>query len=161
MNQSNSSLSKVASVRESVLTTFINFIRVHYFFTLPKDSIQDFTDNIELEIRLTDGPNFATNEPLATAKLFPFKHVTHQIFKVPVKENDGEYFNTKIEYFNVHLFGKLLDESVLRMVVGLKKDYETRTENISLQIFKGVYFPEETYCNCDPLPQTWLELFDK
>lgn len=45
------------------------------------------------------------------------------------------------------------------MVVGLKKDYETRSEAIELMNYKGVYIPQETFYNCDPLPKTWVELF--
>ena len=59
------------------------------------------------------------------------------------------------------MFSSSAEPSLLRAVIGLKKDYETRTENIDLKLLKGVYFPIDSFYNCDPLPQTWLELFSR
>lgn len=44
--------------------------------------------------------------------------------------------------------------------MGLSLDHDVRTEKITLYNYKGVFFPEESYYNCDPLPLEWLELFE-
>lgn len=76
-----------------------------------------------------------------------------------MENGEDELLNTRKEHFNVHLFSRQLSKSILKVIIGLKKDYETRTEKIDLRQYKGVYVPLGTYFNCDPLPQTWLELF--
>ena len=73
-------------------------------------------------------------------------------FKIEADSPDDERFNTKKEYFTVQLFSSKLPISTLRVVVGLKKDYETRTEKINLKPMKGVYFPLGSFYNCDSLP---------
>jgi len=73
---------------------------------------------------------------------------------------DDERYNTKKEYFNVQMFSSKIEISTLRVIIGLKKDYETRTEKINLKPMKGVYFPIDSFYNCDSLPLTWLELFN-
>lgn len=72
-----------------------------------------------------------------------------------------EYHTTKIEYFNIHMFSSDLPRFILKAVVGLKKDHKIRSENIDIKVQGGVFFPSDSYYTCDPLPMTWVELFDK
>jgi hypothetical protein len=46
-------------------------------------------------------------------------------------------------------------------MIGLKKDYAVKSENIELKYYRGIFFPEESYYNCDMLPKTWIEFIDK
>ena len=53
-------------------------MRIHYFFTEKDADLTDFIENTELEIRITDGPNWS--KMLYKATIFPFIH-----FKVKIK----------------------------------------------------------------------------
>ena len=52
----------------------LSMVRVHYFFTLPNAPIHDLINDTEIEIRITDGPSYSKNEPLAVGKLFALRN---------------------------------------------------------------------------------------
>ena len=138
-------------------TNVLKLTRVHYFFTLPNEPIKDFIENTEIEFRITDGPKYAKYEPLAVGKIFalrnfkdltfgntmiirnvndknsPMRKSLSQINKVFAEQDQFEYYSTKIEFFNVTLFSKFIEEVNLRIVMGLKRDYITRTEDVELK----------------------------
>ncbi|CDW81146.1 UNKNOWN [Stylonychia lemnae] len=140
----------------------LNFVRLHYFFSLPSENIQKFLMDGEIEIRVTDGPSFSKQEPLLVGQIHAFRnfHFKDQLIE---KQSiyDFEYHDTKREYFNVQLFSKKMSSCSVSIVVGLKKDYESRSEKLQLQNQLGVYVPLDEYYNCDPLPQTWIEMFEE
>jgi hypothetical protein len=47
----------------------------------------------------------------------------------------------------------------MRIVIGLRRDYENRVDDIDVKHHNGLYFPADQFYNCDPLPESWLELF--
>ncbi len=114
--------------------------------------VEELLKDTELEIRLTEGKAYAAQEPLAQGSIRPLQHFSPDTFDLEPLSPDDEYYNTKKEYFNITMFSSRVQPSVIRAVVGLKKDYETRTENIDLKLLKGVYFPIDAFYNCDPLP---------
>lgn len=59
------------------------------------------------------------------------------------------------------MFSKIMSSFIIKIAVGLKKDYEIKSEKIELKLHKGVYLPYESYNNCDMFPQTWIEMIDK
>lgn len=49
----------------------------------------------------------------------------------------------------------------LNMTVGLKEDSWIKPERMNLYRFNDVFFPENSYYNCDPLPQEWIEVVEE
>jgi len=47
------------------------------------------------------------------------------------------------------------------LTCGLIKDNEIKDEALKLYDYGGIYFPENTYYNCDPIPIEWLELYQE
>eukprot|EP00347_Sterkiella_histriomuscorum_P020821 403336337 len=150
----------ISREKQAVDLKNLDFVKVFYFFTMPNDSISTLQQNTVLEFKLTDGKSFTHDQVLASGKIQPFLQFNESTFQEKqATVKDFEFYSTKIEYFNVTLFSQKLPQQSVRVVVGLKKDYETRSENIRLQLYQGVYIPTDSYYNCDPLPQTWIELF--
>ena len=59
-------------------------MRVHYFFTLPRDEVtlKAFLHDTELEIRITDGPSdFSKSKPLMVGKIFFLRGFCKSKFK--------------------------------------------------------------------------------
>ena len=61
----------------------------------------------------------------------------------------------------LQMFSKHVDSFMLTMTVGLKCDHPIQTEEMRLYNYNGVYFPENWYCNCDPLPVEWIEIINR
>ena len=125
----------------------INKIRVHFFFTEFMD-ISDFVKNTEVEIRVTDGPDW--NRFISTGKAKPFESMD------PTKDDIVQTDNK-----SVYLFSKKMDEFFITMKCGIKFDKDIQTENLGLSLYNGVYFPDNHYYNSDALPIEWLEIFEK
>lgn len=125
----------------------INKIRVHFFFTEFME-ITDFIKNTEVEIRVTDGPDWSRF--ISAGKIKPFE------FMDPSKTE-----NVQIDNKSVYLFSKKMDEFFLTMKWGIKFDKDIQTENLGLSLYNGVYFPDNHYYNSDSLPIEWLEIFEK
>ena len=58
---------------EELSSVFVNKLRVHYFFT-ENYEIEKFVDETESELRITDGPEWAS--VLAVGSSLPFKYFT-------------------------------------------------------------------------------------
>ena len=53
-------------------TVKVNKVRLHYFFGQDNLEVMNFLSNVELELRLTAGPDW--NEILAMGSCMPFVH---------------------------------------------------------------------------------------
>ena len=73
----------------------------------------------------------------------------------------SEHHNTRVEFFQVHMLSEHLPPFSLRVAIGLKRDYEVKSEGVELRLHKGVFLPQESYKNCDMLPKTWMEIIDR
>ena len=47
----------------------------------------------------------------------------------------------------------------LQLHMGLVCDGAYSTNGIPLTEVNGVYFPTDTYYNCNPFPEVWMEIF--
>ena len=47
----------------------------------------------------------------------------------------------------------------LKLVVGLVNDDISNTKSMNLYKYNNVYFPEETFYNCNIFPTEWIEVF--
>ena len=128
-------------------TIKINKIRVHFFFTEIMQ-IADFVKNTEIEIRITDGPDWCKWITSGSTKPFEF-----------MNPNKGDMVQT--ENKTLYFFSKNMDEFYLTMKWGFKFDKDIQTENLGLTLYNGVYFPDNHYYNSDVLPIEWLEIFEK
>lgn len=50
----------------------MNKLRIHYFFTEEGEDISDFKRDTEIEMRITDGPDY--NKLLAVGNVRPMEH---------------------------------------------------------------------------------------
>ena len=125
----------------------VNKIRVHFFFTEFMD-ISEFVKNTEIEVRITDGPDWSKH--IAGGKVKPFEFMDPNKNDIVQTENKS-----------VYLFSKKMDEFFLTMKWGIKFDKDIQTENLGLTLYNGVYFPDNHYYNSDALPIEWLEIFEK
>ncbi|KRX03758.1 hypothetical protein PPERSA_04266 [Pseudocohnilembus persalinus] len=124
----------------------IKFFRLHYFFAIDND-IQEFLENTELVFRITDGPNWnnlVAEGKSKTISFFQNKQVEAQRHscRVMIFFDDAKYCNL---YLNC---GLVCDEGKLD------------TQYMNLYKYNGIYFPDESYYNCNILPDIWMELFD-
>lgn len=121
-------------------------MRVHYFF-----SEDDFLNepDIRLEFRLTTGLNW--NSYVALGHINPL-------------ENLWRYSESRVQTqsYRVFLFSKNLQSKCeLSGVIGLKRDYKLRQQDLQYCSYKGLFVPEESYHTSDPLPIEWIEVIDK
>ena len=60
------------------------------------------------------------------------------------------------------LFTKEQQQFNIKITVGLVCDYQVLTNKLYAPLYRfyDVYFPDESYFNCDPLPVVWMELFE-
>lgn len=110
--------------------------------------ITEFVKNTKIEIRITDGPDW--NKYLVLGETKPFELMNPHKEDIVQTENKTIYF-----------FPKNMDEFYLTMKCGLKFDKDIQTENLTLSMYNGVYFPDNNYYNSDVLPIEWMEIFEK
>lgn len=79
-------------------------------------------EDLELEVRITDGPEFSASEPLAIGKISCLQNFKNSNFQTQNKQESDftEQNNTKVEHFNIHLFSSFIRKSMLRCLIGLK-----------------------------------------
>ena len=65
-----------------------------------------------------------------------------------------------MQCFQTYFFGESVDPFYLNLTCGLIKDNEIKDEELKLYKYDWVYFPDNFYYNCDPIPIEWLELFE-
>ena len=128
----------------------VNKLRVHYFFT-EGESPEAFLDNTEIELRVTDGREWSN--ALAVGSIRPFRYFT-------AAAACGPQGRVQIQALQVHLFSRTMKNFFINLTAGLKRDQEITAERLALYKHNGVYFPDNAYYNCDPLPVEWLELFE-
>lgn len=124
----------------------VNKLRVHYFFT-EINNIEQFCKNTEIEIRLTDGPNW--NKMLMQGKVYPFVHM-----------NPKNSTSVQMQNSILYLFSDKIDDCYLTLKAGLMYDKTLNNEELTLYPFYDTYFSENHYYSSDPLPIEWLEIFE-
>ena len=49
--------------------------------------------------------------------------------------------------------------AALKLVMGLVNDGDYKTSSMNLYKYNNIYFPDETFYNCNKFPLEWIEIF--
>lgn len=136
------------SIRDT--TVSYNITRLYYFLGMRDLKVKKFCSKLEMQLWITKGNELTSviaHAKISPLKFFsgemPFRTAFHEPVEVIFFRDDEQYMNMK-------------------MSVGLAcdSDINVKTLPINIRRYMGLYFPEESYFNSDPLPNEWMELFD-
>ena len=123
--------------------------RLYYFFATENTEVRRFARTCESDFRLTSSPDW--EHCIAKGTCHPLSN-----FTCDMQDNDAI-----CQPFEVLLFDG--DELVVRVmvIVGLAKDREVNVRKMPISIarLQGLYVPEASYINSEPLPAVWIEAF--
>lgn len=121
-------------------------IKVQYFFSGSPD-IAGFLNETELKFRLTRTSDW--NDFFAEGNSRTISHFNNKLKQG--QRHSGE----------ILLFSADMKHARLQLHMGLVCDGVYSTDGIALTEVNGVHFPTDTYYNCNPFPEVWMEIFQE
>lgn len=135
---------KISLIEDLNSVIQINMMRLTYVFFSPKKSLKTFLRNLQLEIRITNGPNI--DDPL----------IAQTKGKVLSKFPDNlDVGNALMEQFHMAMFDSLRSEVCsLTLVSGLSFDKIIPSKKIDANLNKcfDAYIPDDHFMTPDPFP---------
>lgn len=132
-------------------TARYHLTRLYYFFAENNTEVRNFALSCESNFRITHGK--AWENVIAQGTYHPF-----QSFTCDMCNNSALYqpttillFRNDVLYITVHL------------TIGIARDREVNIHEMPVSIYRhhGVFIPEQSYINSEPLPEVWMEVFTR
>jgi len=125
--------------------------RLYYFFSENNGDVRKFAESCESHFRLTRGKEW--EHVVAEGACRPFTSFTCEM-------DNNEALCQPLE---VLLFR---DDSLYitaHLTVGITRDREVNLREMPVSIYRqhGIFVPEQSYINSEPLPSAWMEVFTK
>ena len=130
----------------------IDRLRLFYFFSDPDRAVVDYWRNTRAKLSIWD--QTSPGKLIATGEFNLFSDFGRGV------ERGQAFFQKKM----VSLFPGTYKTSLsLTTIVGVSCDHLTDPRHVKTMLTRtlDVYTPEESYCNGDPLPTPWMEIFTK
>ena len=129
----------------------LNLARVYYFYNEVGQSIQEFTENFQFEVRLSQGPSFTENILGSSVSTIC------NLFKENLAPGQA-ILQRKLVYI---LDSKDRRVAAVDLLVGLTHDKVLQKKKLQTLVSKqqGIYIASAHLMTTDPLPVQWMEAF--